>query len=148
MPDVHTKFDLSVTNQKKLVTKFYSSYVVIPPLTKAITILTIHALKNIETKIFPVSINAEISFPQNIRYGSNVTLTNVQSAKVPTFTDLTITVLKSYSLDQRLSNFVVKWISHINTTWSFLAGIGVIMVPFLYKTYNKDKKIRKIKSSK
>ena len=118
-------------------------------MTKAITILTIHALKNIETKIFPVSINAEISFPQNITvYGSNVTLTNVQSAKVPTFTDLTITVLKSYSLDQRLSNFVVKWISHINTTWSFLAGIGVIMVPFLYKTYNKDKKKRKIKSSK
>lgn len=111
--------------------------------------MTIHALKNIETKIFPVSINAEISFPQNITiYGSNVTLTNVQSAKVPTFTDLTITVLKSYSLDQRLSNFVVKWISHINTTWSFLAGIDVIMVPFLYKTYNKDKKIRKIKSSK
>jgi hypothetical protein len=48
--------------------------------------------------------------------------------------------LPPYTEQEHLNNIVNSWISPLSSLWTFLAGIGAIIVPLIIRFYSKKSK--------
>ena len=48
-------------------------------------------------------------------------------------------MLPPYSFSEYLNNFVVGYISPISGLWTFLAGVGAVVVPLIAKMYSRKR---------
>jgi hypothetical protein len=111
-------------------------------------ILNIKASDNAKPHPYTLSILANFSIPTEARgitstvaktlavqraQGSNTAFTTQIS-------NLTVTVLPPFTADQLLRNFYNDWLSPISGIWTFLAGVGAVIVPLIIRTYGSKKK--------
>jgi hypothetical protein len=53
------------------------------------------------------------------------------------FSDLTLTILPSYTAQELLSNFTNTWITPITGIWTFLAGVAAVIALLIINLYRK-----------
>jgi hypothetical protein len=87
---------------------------------------------------FPIIAN--ISFPTSITNRGGETFSNNKSMSIEESSNLTLTVLPQYTTPEILSNFTEAWITPISGIWSFIAGVGTVVVPLILYLYRKRKK--------
>jgi hypothetical protein len=86
-----------------------------------------------------ISLTLNASFPQNaplIGQNVNFTLPNTEGANTSQVYYYTVTTLPNLELKDYLDN-LAKWVSPLNSIWTFLAAIGAVLVPFLVGIYSK-----------
>jgi hypothetical protein len=66
-------------------------------------------------------------------------ITNLQNQSLNKSSYFTITVLPSLTFEQKLDNFVKQWVLPLTGIWTFLAGVGAVMVPLIIRIYRKSK---------
>jgi hypothetical protein len=91
-------------------------------------------------KSYTFPIIANISFPDSITNRGGETFSNNKSMSINESSDLTLTVLPSYTPSEILSNFSKAWITPLSGIWSFIAGVGTVVVPLILYLYRKRKK--------
>jgi hypothetical protein len=102
-------------------------------------------------EIIPLSIPvyANISFPNLISNRGGDVFFNNKTVSLSEFSSLSVSVLPPYTIQEHLNNIVNSWINPLSSLWTFLAGIGAVIVPLIIKFYSKkstkkkETKIRK-----
>lgn len=85
-----------------------------------------HATGN---KVYTLPLHAHIFFPSLQRQSSSEFGFNITSY-------FTITVLPPKNFND-YSQDLANWISPINSIWTFIAAVGVVLVPFIIRQYSK-----------
>ncbi|HSF51628.1 MAG TPA: hypothetical protein VLA74_12780 [Nitrososphaeraceae archaeon] len=119
----------------------------IPSLSSGNSILNVNVkedIKNDTPSPVVLQVIANISFPNSITNRGGETFSNTMSVSVPTSSNLTLTILPKLTWQQNLSNFTNDIISPLSGLWTFLAGIGAVIVPLILRVYNKRKKEKNI----
>jgi hypothetical protein len=99
------------------------------------------AIQNEEQKVYTIPIKATIHFPRlSLGFPSTDPSTNidVDQSISPKPYYLTLTVLPPLNIQESFSKFVTEWITPITGLWTFLAGIGAVMVPLILRKYRKE----------
>ena len=127
----------------ELQTYFIQNNISIPPSGTGTSTLKVKVpdsfdAGNKESLTIPVSAN--ISFPTTIINRGGESFSNSKSQSITAASNLTLTVLPSYTPEERLNNFVDTWITPISGMWTFLAGVAAVLTPIIIKIYNKKKK--------
>jgi hypothetical protein len=112
----------------------------IPPSGSGTYSLIIKANDTAKPRSYTFPINANISFPTSITNRGGETFSNNKSISIEESSDLTLTVLPSYTTPEILSNFTEDVITPISGIWSFIAGVGTVVVPLILYLYRKRKK--------
>ena len=88
------------------------------------SILDVKVLGNTKAATYTFPIIANISFPTSITNRGGETFNNTKSISLLQTSNLTLTVLPSYTPEEYLNNFVNAWITPITGMWTFLAGVA------------------------
>jgi hypothetical protein len=112
----------------------------IPASSVGTATLHLKASDNAQPKPYTLPIVANISFPTSITNRGGETFSNNRSVSVAETANLTLTVLPSYTTQEHLSNFTNAWITPITGIWTFLAGVGAVIVPVIIQLYRKRRK--------
>ena len=107
------------------------------------SILDVKVLGNTKAATYTFPIIANISFPTSITNRGGETFNNTKSVSLLQTSNLTLTVLPSYTTEEHLNNFVNAWITPITGMWTFLAGVAAVLTPVIIRIYNKKQKRRK-----
>ena len=101
----------------------------------------------IESIPHTIPLDLTVSFPQNTTiFGENLTLTNTKGAKTNQSYYYTVTTLPNLELKDHINN-IVEWLSPLNSIWTFLTAIGVVIVPLIIRMYSKQKQTKNNDSS-
>jgi hypothetical protein len=112
----------------------------IPPSGSGTYSLNIKANDTAEHRSYTFPIIANISFPTSITNRGGETFSNNKSISIMESSNLTLTVLPPYTAPEILSNFAEDVITPISGIWSFIVGVGTVVVPLLLYLYRKRKK--------
>ena len=97
--------------------------------------------KGEEQKAYTIPIKTTIYFPKiSLGFLSNDPSANIdvnQSISPKPFY-FTLTVLRPLNIQEHFNNFVTEWITPINGLWTFLAGVGAVIIPLILRKYRKD----------
>jgi hypothetical protein len=104
------------------------------------TSLYIKALDDAKPQSYTFPIIANISFPAKITNRARETFANAKSVSLQETSNLTPTILPTYTPQEKLSNFVGTWIKPISGMWTFLAGVATVLTPLIIRIYNRRKK--------
>ena len=147
-----TKFNselfLDSNEPKGLQLNFIPNQTAIPALSLVTSQLQIKASENVTVRPYTLPIFANLSFPTEVQMpGSDgEIMNNSVSANILENSNLTITVLEPLSVSEHLNNLYLAWVSPISGIWTFLAGVGAVVAPFIIRWYNrkgnKNKKIQ------
>jgi hypothetical protein len=128
---------------KDLVLKFEHLEISIPKSTNGTITLSVTAPDTSQKKTVTVPIESQIEFPQNETiYGSknNDTVKSLPPIKLTEY--LTVTTLSHFTFDEQLANFVEKYITPVNSLWTFFIGVAAVLSPKIIQG------IRRLLSSK
>ena len=109
--------------------------------------LHIKALDNAKPISYTIPIIANISFPNTITNRGGETFSNSKSESLSQRSNISLSVLPSYTPGEQLNNFVATWINPITGMWTLLAGIGAVITPLVIGIYRKKKEKEKEKSN-
>ena len=132
--DLHSTAVLGVnyTNEEeeKININFEKEIITISPYSNNSVILNIVGDEQFEeNKVLPIKILANISFPQTVtNRGGDIYYSN-QTISIPTFSELTLTILKPLTLNEHIDNFIKfiePWRVH-------LVALGGAIFAFLKK---------------
>jgi hypothetical protein len=126
--------------EKKVDINFISKNITISPFTNNNAILKLIALEDEKLKVqkdIPIKIHANISFPPTITNRGGDTYYNNETISMREFSDLKLTLMPPLTPEEYLKNFSNSWITPINVMWTFLAGVGAIVGPLIFRTYTK-----------
>lgn len=124
-------------NNNDINLTFIPSKVSILPLSAGVSTLHIKTLPNATAGERTLPIVANISFPNTITNRGGETFSNSKRESLSQTSNLTLTMLPQYTINERLSNFVSSWITPINGLWTFLAGVGAVIAPLVVAVYRK-----------
>jgi hypothetical protein len=91
-------------------------------------------------------ISANISFPTTIKNRFGEVFNISKSESLLQLSNLTLTVLPPYTLQEQLSNFVNLWITPLSGFWTFLAGVAAVITPFIIRRKQQSAAKRKSQS--
>jgi hypothetical protein len=120
--------------------QFTPEKVPVPPSGVGTSTVYIKALENATAKLYTFPITTNISFPTSIMNRGGEIFNNSRSVNVMESANLTLTVLPPYTFDEQMNNFVTAWITPISGVWSFIAGVGAVVVPLFLYFYRKRQK--------
>jgi hypothetical protein len=126
--------------EKKVNINFISKNITISPFTNNNAILKLIALEDEKLKVqkdIPIKIHANISFPPTVTTKGGDTYHNNETISMREFSDLTLILMPPLTLEEHLKNITNSWITPINVMWTFLAGVGAIVGPLIFRTYTK-----------
>ena len=101
--------------------------------------LHIMALDYAKSKPYTFPIIANISFPTSITNRGGETFSNNRSVSIMESSNLTLTILPPYSIEDHLSNFTNTWITPVAGIWTFIAPVGAVIAPIMIKLYRKKR---------
>jgi hypothetical protein len=123
---------------KDISMQFTPDKVPVPPSGVGTSTVYIKALQNATAKLYTFPITTNISFPTSIMNRGGEIFNNSRSVNVMESANLTLTVLPPYTFDEQMNNFVTAWIAPISGVWSFIAGVGAVVVPLFLYFYRKS----------
>lgn len=135
---------LSIDNPRKdLSTSFIPNRTSIPSSSSGASTLHIKFFDNttVETPtpvILPIKAN--ISFPNTIINRGGDTFSNNKSITLPQSSNFTLTLMQHYTPNEQLNSFVNSWITPVSGMWTFLAGVGAVVVPLIIQLYRRRHK--------
>jgi hypothetical protein len=136
--NLNSKLVLSDSSFQNLAVEFFPNPIFVSPFSNATSIVKITAPSYNKTDTIPVRINSDIEFPQNITIiGTNTTINNISDAKIKMVRDFTVNLLPPYRFEENLSNFVNNVITPLNSIWTFIAGVGVVLSPKIIQFISK-----------
>ena len=97
--------------------------------------------------LLPISANMSIPTESRIRgtMGSDI-MRNSISANTTENSNFTLTVIPPLSVAEQLKIFYDSWLSPISGIWTFLVGVGAVIIPVIIRLYarkkSKDKNLR------
>jgi hypothetical protein len=112
----------------------------ISPSTPGSSTLHIKALDGAVAKPYTFPVSANISFPTSITNRGGETFSNNRSVSITETSNVTLTVLPPYTFQQHLANFTKDWVTPVSGLWTFLAGVGVVVAPWILGMYRKKRK--------
>jgi hypothetical protein len=120
----------SVSVPTNLVLEFEHPKISIPKSTNGSLTISVTALDQATERTSTIPIISNIQFPQNETiYGSKIKK-EVNLHPPITLTEyLTVTTLPNYSFDEKLSNFVEKYVTPLNSIWTFFIGAVAVLSP-------------------
>jgi uncharacterized membrane protein (DUF485 family) len=104
------------------------------------SILHLKAFDNataISSYTFPIV--ASFSFPNTITNRGGETFSNSKTESLNQSSIVTLTILPPYTLGELFGSFVTTWITPITGVWTFLAGVGAVISPWVISTYRRKK---------
>jgi hypothetical protein len=116
---------------------------ILPPSHVGTSSINVKALDNSAATSYTLPIIANISFPTKITNRGGEVFSNSKSIHVAQASNLTLTILPSYTMGERLSNFINTWVTPITGVWTFLAGVGTVIAPLIISLYRKRQKKNK-----
>ena len=125
---------------KDIGLQFTPNVIPVPPSGVGASTLYIKAAENATAKPHTFPIVANISFPTSITNRGGEIFNNSRSVNVMESTNLTLTVLPPYTFNEQMNNFVAAWITPISGVWSFVAGVGAVVVPLILYFYRRKQK--------
>ena len=140
LPSEASLNEYTKTNDKDLNVSFIPNKVSISPFSSGISTLHIKALDNAKPISYLLPIVAKISFPNIITNRGGEKFSNSKRESLGQTSNLTLTVLPQYTLNERFSNFVNSVITPITGLWTFLAGVGAVVAPWAITMYRKKQK--------
>jgi hypothetical protein len=135
---------LSIDNPRKdLSTSFIPTRTSIPSSSSGASTLHIKLFDNttVDTPtpvILPIKAN--ISFPNTIINRGGDTFSNNKSITLPQSSNFTLTLMPHYTTNEQLNSFVNSWITPVSGMWTFLAGVGAVIVPVILHFYRKRRR--------
>jgi len=127
-------------NSKYLNLTFVPSRVSILPFSAGVSVLHIKALDNAKAHSYTLPIVSNITFPNTITNRGGETFSNSKRESLTQTSNLTLTVLPPYTMNERVNDFVKNWITPITGLWTFLAAVGAVVVPLVIRGYRKKRK--------
>ncbi len=132
-----------VLDSKDLVLKFEHPKISIPKSTNGTLTFSVTAPDTSQKKTVTVPIVSQIEFPQNETIYGSKSKENVKLQPPITLTEyLTVTTLSHFTFDEQLANFVEKYITPVNSLWTFFIGVAAVLSPKIIQA------IRRLLSSK
>jgi len=128
---------------KSIALNFNPHKISMPPLTPGSTTLHVKILKTANATSYTLPISANISFPTTIKNRFGEAFNISKSESLLQLSNLTLTVLPPYTLQEQLSNFVNLWITPISGLWTFLAGVAAVITPLVIRRRQKSTAKRK-----
>lgn len=130
-------------SMKDLSTSFVPNRTSIPASSSGSSTLHIRVLDNASVStptpvILPISAN--ITFPTSITNRGGDTFSNNKSITLPESSNFTLTILPAYTELEKFNNFVNTVITPVSGLWTFLAGVGAVIVPLIVQLYRKRQK--------
>ncbi len=132
--------DNNYSNSGGIALTFIPNKVSIPSSSGSTSTLHIKALDNSRTVSYTLPILANISFPTKITNRGGEVFSNSKSVSLTQTSNLTLTVLPSYTTQELFTMFVNTWITPITGVWTFLAGVGAVVAPLIIRIYRKRHK--------
>jgi hypothetical protein len=143
------KFDIDQTYDNIVRSSFFPPETTIPASgEEGTSTLNIKIPANASVnELMPLSIPVytNISFPNLISNRGGDVFFNNKTVSLSEFSSLSVSVLPPYTIQERLNNIVNSWISPLSSLWTFLAGIGAVIVPLIIKFYSKKNKVKQEK---
>ena len=138
---VHFNLDESDTLSRNIISELSSDEINIAPYGIVTSNLNIKSLSNASIGSYTLPIVADLDIPTiaTTRRSSEF-ITNTLSENLNTTSYFTITLLPPLSFEQTLDIFFKEWVLPLTGIWTFLAGIGAVIVPLLIRLYRKNKK--------
>lgn len=119
---------------------FIPSKISILPNSAGVSTLHVKASQNAIAEEHTLPIVANIYFPNTITNKGGETFSNSKRESLSQISNLTLTILPSYTVNELLSNFVSSWITPISGLWTFLAGVGAVIAPLVISLYRKKRR--------
>ncbi len=142
--NLQSEASLSVDNARKdLSTTFIPNRTSIPSSSSGTSTLRIKLFDNTPVStptavILPIKAN--ISFPTAITNRGGDTFTNNRSIILPESSNFTLTIMPHYNWNEQLNSFVNSTITPVSGLWTFVAGVGAVVVPVIIQLYRKKQK--------
>lgn len=133
---------LNATNNYKpsIALNIITNKMFIAPSGAATSTLHVKVLKTTNTTSYTFPISANISFPTLIKNRFGESFNNSKSVSLLQVSNLTLTALPQYTIQEQLNNFVNAWITPIGGIWTFIAGVGTVITPLIIHIYRKKRK--------
>jgi hypothetical protein len=141
--NLQSEASLSHSNKnstKDLQINFIPDKMSIPPSGTGSVSLHLEANHSAKPRPYTIPIVANISFPTSITSRGGETFSNNRSVNIIETTNLTSAVLPPFTDAEKLNNFTKIWITPIQGIWTFLAGVGAVIAPFIITLYRRRKK--------
>lgn len=146
--NIKSQVSLFLNSSKDIQTNIIPNETSLSPNGIITPILSVKALGNAKPHPYTLPIIANFSIPTAATSMTTTEAHTLTSQTAPgpntafTFqiSNLTLTILPSLTLDQRLKNFYNDWLSPINGIWTFLAGIAAVILPLIIRAYRGKKK--------
>ena len=128
------------TSDSLNVTDFSPKKISIPPSEGGTSNLKLKVSKDAIQQTYAIPISANISFPNSITNTGGDTFNNNRSVSITESANLTLTILPPISDIEKFQSLVNEVITPVTGVWTFLAGVGAVIIPLIIRIYNKRKK--------
>lgn len=130
--NLQTTVTPTVLGATNLTLKFEHPKITIPKSTNGSLTISVTAPNSINERTSTIPIVSNIEFPQNETiYGSKIKKDENLHPPITLTEYLTVTTLPHYSFDEKLSDFVEKYITPLNSIWTFFIGVAAVLSPKL-----------------
>lgn len=135
---VHFALDRNAISPQEIIPELTADEISIAPYGLVASNLKVHALDGIDTGSYtlPIVASLDIETVATTRRASEF-IANLQSENLNETSYFTITVLPPLTMEQNLDLFLKQWILPVSGIWTFLAGVGAVIVPLIIRIYRK-----------
>jgi hypothetical protein len=135
---VHFALDRSAISPEKIIPELTADEISIAPYGLVASNLKVNALEGIATGSYTLPIVASLDVETvAITRRASEFISNLQSQNLNETSYFTITVLPPLTMEQNLDLFLKQWILPVSGIWTFLAGVGAVIVPLIIRIYRK-----------
>ncbi|MGE5705624.1 MAG: hypothetical protein ACM3XP_02770 [Nitrososphaerales archaeon] len=124
-------------------TKFLPQKTTIPRNGEGTSTLEIEIPENITVKdTVPLSlpIYTNISFPNVVSNRGGDIFYNNKTVSLNDSASLSISVIPPFTWEENLNNFTNTYITPISGLWTFIIGVGTVMIPLIVKLYRRKQR--------
>ena len=130
-----------LTNQTKGITATWlgPNKTSIPRSGEATTHLSVKALDTAAPGQYTLPIDAKMSFASRAQNEySGQTINNTMPTNITANSHLTVVVQPKLDYFLKLLNNLTAYISPLNSIWTFLVAVGVVIIPFILCMFNRN----------
>lgn len=119
----------------------------VPDSGEATTHMSLKALDTAATQQYTLPIEANMPFAsRDTNEATGRIINNINPTNITANSHITVIVLPKLDPFLKLLNNLTVWISPLSSIWTFLAAVGVVIIPFVIRMFNRNQnKISKYK---
>jgi hypothetical protein len=136
--NLNSNIALFTEGNENVQADFTTNQTFMSPSSIAISTLKITATQDAKPQSFSIPLSMHVTFPKifEVTLGGKLNFENAISPMLQKKSYFTITILPELTWPEHMENFA-KWLSPINSVWTFITAVGAVMVPIIIRMYKK-----------